>query len=96
MKQKTNEKTEDYKGDRITAWQNEWEEKDENGKVVKKKEIICLLYRAKSKRQPYISYGSQPYHLNLGECNDGSKFTAVSQAINQAKIFSDTCNHYGW
>ena len=86
MKQTTNEKTEDYKGDKIVAWQNEWEEVDESGKTVKKKAIICHLYRVKSKHQP----------LSLGECNDGSKFTAVSQAINQAKIFSDTCNHYGW
>lgn len=27
------------------------------------------------------------YYINLGECNDGSKFTAINQAVNQAKEF---------
>ena len=28
--------------------------------------------------------------LNLGECNDGRKFTHINQAVNQAKQFIDS------
>jgi hypothetical protein len=43
------------------------------------KHIVCHLYRNGCKNQP----------LNLGECNDGSPFTSVNQAINQAKQIID-------
>ena len=48
---------------------------DNNKKWVEKKEVICHLYKNGSLNQP----------LNLGECNDGGRFTSVNQAINQAK-----------
>jgi len=71
-------KEEIYKDSKIVAWKNSWEEYDEKkDKWNNKSEIICHLYRKESNNQP----------LNLGECNDGSKFTAINQAINQAKIF---------
>ena len=38
------------------------------------KRIICIITTNKN-------------ILSLGECNDGSKFTSVNQAINQAKSF---------
>ena len=47
------------------------------------KSIACYIYRPTSKWQP----------LNLGECNNGSKFTAVNQAINQAKQYIDYFNN---
>lgn len=47
------------------------------------KSIVCYIYRSTSKWQP----------LNLGECNNGSKFTAVNQAINQAKQYIDYFNN---
>ena len=31
--------------------------------------------------------------INLGECNDGGKFTSVGQAVNQAKIFITCTNN---
>jgi hypothetical protein len=46
------------------------------------KSISCFIYRDGSNWQP----------LNLGECNNGSKFTAVNQAINQAKQYIDFFN----
>jgi hypothetical protein len=71
-------KEEVYKESRIVAWKDTWEEYDEKkDKWNNKSAIICYLYRKGSKNQP----------LNLGECNDGSKFTAINQAINQAKSF---------
>lgn len=81
------EKEEMYLGNKILAWSEKWEEYDEEkDKWVEKKEVICHLYRKGSKNQP----------LNLGERNDGSKFTAVNQAINQAKEFVDCCNEHNW
>jgi hypothetical protein len=83
---KNNEKIESYSNSKIVAWENHWEEFNEKGNLVAKKEIICHVYMVGSKWQP----------LNLGECNDGSKFTAVNQSINQAKTFVDVCNKYSW
>lgn len=88
---RTKEKIEEYLGSKIVAWVWEYEEyvlneKTQVGKWVEKKEVVCHLYRVGSKWQP----------LNLGECNDGSKFTAVNQAINQAKEFIDICNKNNW
>jgi len=69
-------KVEQYSNSKIVAWRNLWEEYDyKKDKWVEKKDVSCHLYRNTSKNQP----------LNLGECNDGSKFTSVNQAINQAK-----------
>lgn len=53
---------------------------DGNGK----KQIYCVLKRYNGKI------------LNLGECNDGGKFTSVNQAVNQAKQYIDTCIEYNW
>lgn len=57
-----------------------------NSKIIayklENKYICCHIYRDNSKWQP----------LNLGECNNGSKFTAVNQAINQAKQYIDYFN----
>lgn len=67
---------ESYSNSRIVAWRNVYKEYDEKKKKwVEKKEVICHLYRNGSLNQP----------LNLGECNDGGRFTSVNQAINQAK-----------
>ena len=69
-------KEETYSRSKIVAWRNVYEEYDEKkDKWVEKKEVVCHLFRNGSKYQP----------LNLGECNDGSRFTSVNQAINQAK-----------
>ena len=81
------EKDESYLGSKIVAWCDKWEEYNENkDKWEKKSQVYCHLYRVGSKNQP----------LNLGECNDGSKFTAVNQAINQAKDFVNCCNENEW
>jgi hypothetical protein len=69
-------KEETYLNSMIVAWRNVYEEYDvKKGKWIEKKYVVCHLYRKESKYQP----------LNLGECNDGGKFTSVNQAINQAK-----------
>lgn len=44
-----------------------------------KRKFHCQLYRPGSVNQP----------LNLGEMSDGSKFTAVAQAVNEAKWLVD-------
>ena len=80
------EKTEMYLGDKIVAWREKWEEINEKGNFENKSKIHCHIYRIGSKFQPF----------KLGECNDGSKFTAVNQAINQAKDFLNVCNKNGW
>ena len=73
-------KEETYSNSKIVAWRNVYEEYDEKkDKWVEKKDVVCHLYRNGSKNQP----------LNLGECNDGGRFTAVNQAINQAKGIVD-------
>lgn len=54
-----------------------WEQYDEKKDKWDKKSIItCYLKRSKN--------------LNLGECNDGSPFTSVNQAVNVAK---GLCNY---
>lgn len=69
-------KIEDYSRSKIVSWRDSYEEYDDKkDKWVEKKDVICHLYRNGSKNQP----------LNLGECNDGGKFTSVNQSINQAK-----------
>lgn len=85
--EKVEEKEEMYLGNKIVAWKYKWEEYNEKkDKWEKKSHVYCFLYRIGSKWQP----------LNLGECNDGSKFTAVNQAVNQAKDFVNCCNEHGW
>ena len=85
--EKLEEKEELYLGSKILAWRDKWEEyNEEKDKWENKSQVYCHLYRVGSVNQP----------LNLGECNDGSKFTAVKQAINQAKDFVNCCNEYGW
>lgn len=75
--QKRTEKEEIFFGDKIFAWEDKWEEYDSiKDKWIKKSHIGCHLHMKNSVYQP----------LNLGECIDGSKFTAINQAINQAKI----------
>ncbi len=51
--------------------------------VENEKQIICEVHR-KGKI------------ICLRECNDGSKLTAINQAINQAKGHVDTCNQHNW
>ena len=69
-------KEETYSNSKIVAWRIVQEEYDDiKDKWVERKDIVCRLFRNGSKNQP----------LNLGECNDGGRFTAVNQAINQAK-----------
>ena len=73
-------KEEIYSNSKIVAWRNVYEEYDEKkDKWTEKKDVICHLYRNGSKNQPF----------NLGECNDGGRFTSVNQAINQAKGIVD-------
>ena len=70
---------EKYKHGFITAWKEVYEEYDKNkDKWNKKSQIICHLKR------------NNKNILNLGECNDGSKFTSINQAINVAK---GLCNY---
>ena len=71
----------------ILATKHEWQVFDEvKNSWLDKKAIMCSVNRINSKNKS----------LYLGECNDGSKFTSVNQAINQAKQFISTCNQYGW
>jgi len=75
-----------YKGSKVVAWVWEWEEmNDRKNKMQTKKQVVCHLYRLGSNHQP----------LNLGECNDGSPFTGVNQAVNQAKEYVDVCEQLG-
>jgi hypothetical protein len=80
---KKNEKIEIYLNSKIVSYENHFESFNvKKNKLEDKKEIICLVYRLGSKWQP----------LNLNECNDGSKFTSINQAINQAKEYINICN----
>lgn len=76
---KTDEVTVEYKGSKIYAFRWQWEEDNDKGKELSKKEVVCHLYRKDSNNQP----------LNLGECSDGSSFTAPAQAVNEAKSLVD-------
>ena len=95
----------EYKGAKIHAYKREWQELSDKGKeayeakiqenisfnthedflkefgkfLVTKREFYCQLYRTGSVNQP----------LNLGQMSDGSKFTAVAQAVNEAKWLVD-------
>ena len=85
--EKVEEKEEVYLGDKIVGYLYKWEQYNENkDKWENKSQVCCHLYRKACKFQP----------LNLCECNDGSKFTAVSQAMNQAKSFVDCCNKHNF
>lgn len=78
-------KDEYYSNSKIVAWRVVYEEYDaKKDRWVEKKDVFCHLYC------PLIKY--QP--LNLGECNDGSKFTSVNQAINQAKGIVDSVSYH--
>lgn len=73
-------KEEIYSNSKIVAWRDVYEEYDEKkNKWIEKKDVVCRLFRNGSENQP----------LNLGECNDGGRFTSVNQAINQAKGIVD-------
>lgn len=66
-----------YKHGEIQAWRSSWEEYNEQkDKWESKRSIHCTLKR------PGL-------FLNLGECNDGSPFSAVAQAVNEAKWLVD-------
>lgn len=68
---------EQYNHGFISAWKDLWEQYDEKkDKWDKKSGITCHLTRDTT--------------LNLGECNDGSPFTSVNQAVNVAK---GLCNY---
>lgn len=77
--ERLDETTVEYRGSKVYAFRMEWEEDDDKGKTVKKKQVFCHLYRLGSVNQP----------LNLGEMSDGSKFTAVAQAVNEGKWLVD-------
>lgn len=64
-----------YMDSTILAFKEYWTEIDGSDKPKERSKIICYLIN-----EYYI--GGK---LNLGECNDGSKFTAVRQAVNEAK-----------
>ena len=66
----------EYKECKIHAYKLEWKELDNKGREVTKREYYCRLYR-------------NDKWLNLGEMSDGSKFTAVAQAVNEAKWLVD-------
>lgn len=70
---KEQHREESYKHGYIEAWKDVWEEYDEKkDKWNNKSRIVCRLRRCNDM-------------LNLGECNDGSPFTSVNQAVNVAK-----------
>lgn len=79
---KSDEISVEYKGSKIYAFRWVWEEDNDKGKEVTKKSVVCHLYRLGSNNQP----------LNLGECSDGSSFTAPAQAVNEAKWLIDYWN----
>lgn len=69
----------EYKGAKIHAYKLEWQELNDKDKLVTKREFNCRLNRTGSANKP----------LNLGEMSDGSRFTAVAQAVNEAKWLVD-------
>ena len=67
---KDSEETLEYKQAKIYAYRYSWEEYDEKkDKWNIKRKFMCHLYREWKK------YKS----LNIGQCDDGALFTAVSQ-----------------
>jgi hypothetical protein len=76
---KTDEVTVEYKGSKIYAFRWQWEEDNDKGVEVTKKNVVCHLYRLGSKNKP----------LNLGECSNGNALTAPAQAVNEAKSLVD-------
>lgn len=52
------------------------------------KEIFCFIYPL-GEEGPAIQIDK---FINLGQCNDGAKFSSVGQAVNQAKIFINCTN----
>ena len=78
-------KEEEYLGSKIIAWRlyfDQWNEKKNLWE--EKKEVYCHLYSPEIKYQP----------LNLGECNNGDKFSSVNQAVNQAKGIVNSLRSY--
>jgi len=68
----------EYKHGKISAYRECWEEyNDKKEKWEPKKNYVCHLSR------PKLNF------LNLGEMSDGGRFTAVTQAINEAKSLID-------
>ena len=70
-----------YLNSTIISWIDIIEKEKETIKIIK-----CHIYRENSLHKP----------LNLGECNDGSKFQSIKHAINQAKEYVNTCNENNW
>jgi hypothetical protein len=71
----------------ITVRRIDFETFDESKNRWDKRFIVsCVVDRTKQRDKP----------INLGECNDGSKFTSINQAVNQAKEFLDICFKYNW
>lgn len=80
---KEDEKEIEYFGSKIHAYKLVYNDFDfKKNKDVEVKQIQCYIYRGWKNNQL----------LNLVECNDGSKFTSVNQAINQAKQYIEFFN----
>ena len=73
-----------YRNVGIVSYSEQWDEFDDDGKLVTKKQIICELHK------------DNTFHLNLGECSNGDKFNGVNHAINQAKQHIDICLYHKW
>ena len=88
--EKVDEKSEIFLDNKIISWKEIFEVYDKDkDKWSKKFKVHCHLYR-KNKQ------GNFDFRLSSGECNDGGRFTAVNQAINQAKEFITICKKYNW
>jgi hypothetical protein len=75
-----------YLNNKIIAYKYQWGNyNSEKGRWGILSKINCHIY-----------FNSSLHPFNLGNCNDGSQFMSINQAINQAKYFIDTCNKYGW
>ena len=68
-------KQENYLGFNIIASKFEYQDINKN-KIIKIYE--CKIYKENN------------FFINLGECNDGTKFTNINQCINQGKSFLNT------
>ena len=78
-------KEEEYLGSKIIALRLYFEEWNDKKNIwEQKKEVYCHLYSPNIKYQP----------LNLGECNNGDKFSSVNQAVNQAKGIVNSVINY--
>ena len=79
-------KEEIYLNNKIISWRCMWEEYNIKKDIWenKKGKIVCEIFR------------KNKHFINLGQCNDGSKFTAINQAINQAKEYINIVNKFNW